>query len=748
MRSVRADPEAVRRLYRTRNLTLATLAERAQVHERTLRNVLSGRAVDEHTVVRLAGALTAASPGEPVTVADLLLSDDGSDERAAPSQGGPRDASIGGAGRWGWPARSNLPAAVPLVGRDGLAALVENALACPGGPRSVCLTGPPGIGKTALALSVSHALLEGGSFSSVVWVAAKAAELTARRVVRTPPTLSSLADLILAVGHVLGNREIGRLDERAQRQAVYNLLAQNTALLVLDNLEDLDDEEIARIDVFARTLPPSTRMLLTSRYPTGICGVRDVIVPPLSRDDACRLLAREASNKGIYLEPDDSARAFERVGGIPVLLLWIVGRTSFEGGTIGTALGMAAEEGGDIYEWCFARAWRALPSDTHRRLLVAAALCRGPASRELLGAISALSDDARDTALGGLWARASLLQRDGDSDRFWVLPVTRGFALSELEHLPDAASFPLRAVAHLTAYAEQHGGIQRDLFHRLDEERENLLGVADWCCDTGEWAALARLFSAMVDYLYERGYWASLLRYGKALSGEEEVIGDPPLYAAILRAMSWMSIEMADYRAAAAFADAALRIASRIGDARLQATALRYLGDIAFREKRLGSAAEWFERSRAAAGKVTPNDDLLAMLENYMGAVAEARGDYQRAVGHFRASLRHRRRIGDRFGTCAVLRNLGELARASGDRAWARRILRGCIRFCHVVPREDMEAGATLLLAMAEADDGNLTEAQRLAEAAAAIYERRGQAADLDLASALIRDLEARRAPA
>lgn len=157
-------------------------------------------------------------------------------------------------------AGSRLPvAATSLVGRDGELALLEGLLT-EDGVRLLTLTGPGGSGKTRLAVAVASRvepeLPDGVYFVPLESVATTEAMWT-------------------TVGEVLG--------VSGESRALPNLLTQiasRRALLVLDNLEQLEDACSVVSQLLAAA--PSCQVLATSRRPLHCAGEFEHAVPPLT----------------------------------------------------------------------------------------------------------------------------------------------------------------------------------------------------------------------------------------------------------------------------------------------------------------------------------------------------------------------------------------------------------------------------------------------------------------------------------
>src|SRR6478672_11090609 len=199
---------------------------------------------------------------------------------------------------------SNLPGEVTsFVGRvDEIEAVRADLLES----RIVTLTGPGGSGKTRLALAVARDIRD--RYPHGVWFVDLAA-------LRDPVLMEA------AIAATLGVRES---PERAIGDALHAHLRDRTALLVLDNLEQLLPAGADVVASLARGAP-NVCLLVTSRELLRIGGERGYPVPPLDPASGVALFADRATALRPDLTLDAETREVvrricERLFGLPLAI--------------------------------------------------------------------------------------------------------------------------------------------------------------------------------------------------------------------------------------------------------------------------------------------------------------------------------------------------------------------------------------------------------------------------------------------
>lgn len=167
---------------------------------------------------------------------------------------------------------SGLPSG-GLVGRAAESAAVQRTL---GRARLVTITGPPGVGKTAVGIATAAGLSPG--FADGAWLVRLD---SLRDGSRLPDTI---ANVLKVPGGLTGSRLDMLVDDLCGRRL----------LLVLDTCEHLAGA-CAELAMRLLLMPSHTRILATSRQSLGVPGGLTVAIGPLTLHDAVTMFGRRAA---------------------------------------------------------------------------------------------------------------------------------------------------------------------------------------------------------------------------------------------------------------------------------------------------------------------------------------------------------------------------------------------------------------------------------------------------------------------
>ncbi|MGP4099977.1 BTAD domain-containing putative transcriptional regulator [Nonomuraea sp. KM90] len=571
------------------------------------------------------------------------------------------------------PPRTNLPAPLTeLVGRAAELAEVQELLAT---SRLVTLTGPGGVGKTRLALSVARDAAEPDG----VWLV----------------ELAGAVDPAEAVAAVLGVRDDAAAPLPSRLAGV---LAGRRVLLVLDNCEHLVGAAAELVSGLLRAAP-GLRVLATSQEPLGVTGEHVRVVPPLPEAEAVRLFTARAN---VGASPA-VATICRRLDGIPLALELAATRVR--------ALGVQelADRLDDRFRLLNAGmrdaparqrtlramidwSWELLTGAERvvlRRLAVPADGCTLEAAEEICAEPGV---DVLDT-LARLVDRSLVVRVAGP--RFRLLESVGAYCVERLREAGEHDLIRERHARYYTALAERadlRGAGQREWLSRLDAESANLrLALAG--------AEALRLVNALAWYWILRG---RLREARRALSAALSGAAGSPSGAVAARASVWLAgvelligeaaspVRRGELdRAGAALADWLLsHVRWAYGDrqaheaaANLALAAYEALGD------RWGVAAALCLRAKLAVGRgdlagmerdgerglalFRELGDAWGQIEamDVLDRAAEIRGDYPRVARLREEGLRLAEELG--FEVSFKLAGLGRIALLAGDYAGA-----------------------------------------------------------------------------
>lgn len=560
------------------------------------------------------------------------------------------------------------PSLSPLTGRDVLLTEITEALLRRDVP-VVLLTGPGGVGKTALALATAH--LTGPQFPD--------GQLYAD--LRAGPDRT--ADPFVVLGRFL--RALGMdgakvPDDPDERIAAYrSLLAHRRVLVMLDNAAG---EEQVRL-----LLPGSggSRTVVTSRHRLGaLVGPVRWTVPTLDTGEALALLGRVIGHARLAAEPDAAKAVARLCAYLPLALVIAAARLAVHPEwTLAEFGARLTEQRGRLDELRI--------GDLNVRASVAVGYdALGAGARRLLRRLGlvrtvnwpawiadALAGEPAGHLLDEL-VDAHLIQSEGRDPlgqaRFRLHELVADFAREHVqaeESQPDRRAAVNRMLSGWLSLAVEadiripHGlvrgpavdhppgppGVTEIVRERPTEwfevERQSLADAVVQACDEADADIAGRLALRLCGFLWLRSYdedWADALR--QAVS-TVRAAGSEDLLARLLDVYFEVVMQRHRYSELPALAAEERETAERLGDRELQVRALRNTGRAALR---LG--------------------DLDTAVRTLTTAVAEARepglptwllGDCLAALGWAH------REAGDPIGSERVLAESVDLDRTSGQ---------------------------------------------------------------------------------
>jgi predicted ATPase/DNA-binding CsgD family transcriptional regulator len=642
---------------------------------------------------------------------------------------------------------SDLPSPADLfVGRDSELAAVSQMLAH-AQTRLVTLTGPPGIGKTRLAVACASAHAERSGCASVFVDLAP---------VRDP------ALVLVELAQAVGVEPRGGTDLFGQLAAA---LGSEERLVVLDNCEHL----LAAAPDVGQMLAacPRLRVLATSRERLRLSAEQEFPVPPLAmpaQADAADLgfLATNPSvallldrarrtNPGFDLTPANApllASACVRLEGLPLaielaaarLKVLTPGELVFR---LGSRMELLAGSTRDVparqralrsaIDWSYD-----LLDSGERALFRRLSVFAGGWALADVTSVCAVNGDDVLAVVESLLDKSLIRRLPGDEEtaEFSMLESLREYAAEQLASHAEAEQTRARHAAHyagVAAHFEASIGLPEELtaMLRVGRHHANLRAALDYCLSEGLAAWAFPLAAALGWYHYIGGD----LRHGQALvqavlalpaAQDGQAAADDGLagsVAGVLLVAGTLAWATGDLARAQDLLLRALGRSERHDDMRRAAIACAFLGHVARAGGEWDASADWHRRAEAAF-RAEGSTQGVAWAWHDLGLLARDRGDLDSAAELLRASLRDFRELDYVWAVAWSAWGLATTLSAQGRLAEACPLLAEALAIYTDLHDSRGLAQCLEALAFVASEQAHYETAARLIGAAAVVRER------------------------
>lgn len=641
-----------------------------------------------------------------------------------------------------------LPASPCFVGRDRLLSLITDASAwTSGGPetRVIVLEGPPGIGKTSLAVHWAHAARhrfpDGDLFVNL-------RSLSEQPDVAVPTLVENF---LTALGHAPDPD----LTTRAKERLLRTLLSHRRTLVVLDDARDP-----ALVEDVVPLLSGCLVIVTTRQKDPWPDDVRRIAVDPMSARETSDLLAARLRGRQ-RITDKDLGRLVRLSGGIPLVVSVLAEQvarqpadqmaklTRLTGARVLVDIGI--ERVPPTADAFFAWSYQALAAP-EQRLFRLLGLHSGPD----LSAETACSYDDRTTAetrrsLETL-VRSHLLDRTDSPLRYRFHDLVQQFAASCAERdesLEGREAAEVRGISHyialaaqarrqlLTSNAATSGFWMADAVEPVvftnaaqaqswfDQERTNLIESIHTGAARGHHRHSWQL-AELVAVLFERNghYENSRLIRERAVT-VAGIMGDRKAEASSLVGLGGVHIALGSYAEAHRCLTAGLRYAEDNGSERGQAAVLQELGRLEMLRDAPFAATPRYQQALDIMRKL---GDLAGQCWTHccLGEAYRELGQYESAFEHLHHARSVAQRIGDQSARAKSLFELAAVHRDLGDLPNSTKHCEDALLVLDFTPTPDLALSSLICIALAESKLGQneLNDATRYAQRAMALSQQ------------------------
>ena len=560
---------------------------------------------------------------------------------------------------------TNLPFyPTPLVGREAEIAAVCRLLR-QSDVRLVTLTGPPGVGKTRLAVQAAARLLD--DYACGVWFVSLAP-------IRNPGLVASAVAATLRITETAG---------RSLAEMLADYLRDKSLLLVLDNFEQVLDAGALVAALLAATA--RLKVLVTSRAALRLYGEHEFPVPPLAVPeangpwtvahlgtyDAVELFRQRADavDPGFVLTDDTGPPVGEicrRLDGLPLAIELAAARCKlFPPAALLARLdhhlpvltGGPRDQPARHQTLRAALAWSYdLLSPAEQRMLRRLAVFSGGCTAEAAAAVCTEAGENPDevpACLEELVTQSLVVCRPrGGTLRYGLLETIREYAWDQLAaegEATEARDHQLRYYAQLVVDIEPElfGAKHIEMHARLGQEYNNLRAAVGWATAEGGNEEGLKLVGALWHYWNWAGFESEARVWVNQLLAAAPPARPSRVRAKALHAAGRLAWRCADYAEARARYDEALALFQALDDKSGTGLVLNGLGLLVMDDEQDYRCAHKFFEEGLAARRAAGDRWGIAHSLSCLGGCLALEGDYPAARAAQEEALSIWRELGD-----------------------------------------------------------------------------------------------------
>lgn len=526
-----------------------------------------------------------------------------------------------------------------FIGRDAEIKKIKELLLK---KKAVVVSGPAGIGKTALAIKLSHLLYEDFPYG-VLWYRFD---------------IKNLDGILDNIGQKFG-RDLGRTRKIEDKVRIVNkLLSSGKILLILDNLTD-----ISQLEPLIKE-PANYPLLATTRSTEHHKNAAFFILPVFSKSEAVFYAIKMLSLEFVSKNLKKICSAFDVLGYLPLAVSVFLRQVFFSPDQFDSLVKNLEKKNPALDKYCY----------DNKNLFLSLSLSFDRLTEEQKGFFVSLGAfDGADISFAAVTylnnisisrshelvdsLRKLSLVESSSAGRFRIHPLIKVFVQNKIK---DTGLYG-RLADYYIDFLRSGGFGSLEYYPRIEVEEENIAGIFERCYALHLYKEVVDIWNFWGVFLWDRGFWRQMNKSGYLALRAAEKLGDRKTQAVFaIRDLSWLYYWQGDLDRSYKYIIYGLTLAKKIKNEFLINYAKQRLAKIYQARKNLKKALLFFEESLDYFNRKDEYERAGDTL-TYIGETLWLMGRHQEAEKYFYWALELVKKIKDVRQECIIYNRLGGL---------------------------------------------------------------------------------------